>query len=102
RDPPAPVVDMSPAQYIVKVDRATGEPLSEAIEPSDLLVPAHRARHPVEIPAQFLASRLIHVTGNEGLVKLGLKGIERLGSRGGGPGGGGGGKPPDAEGGAAP
>lgn len=80
RDPPAPVVDMSPAQYIVKVDRTTGEALSDPIDPSDLLVHAHRDRHPAEIAAQFLASRLIHVTGNEGLVKLGLKGIERIGS----------------------
>jgi hypothetical protein len=50
---------MSPGQYIVKVDRATGEPLSDSIEPSDLLVHAHRDRHPAEIAAQFLASRLI-------------------------------------------
>jgi nucleoside-diphosphate-sugar epimerase len=71
---------MSPGQYIVKVDRATGEPLEGPIDPSDLLVHAHRDRHPAEIAAQFLASRLIHVTGNEGLVKLGLKGIERIGS----------------------
>ena len=62
-------LDMSPGQYIVKVDRATGEPLGDPIEPSDLLVHAHRDRHPVEIAAQFLASRLIHVTGNERLVK---------------------------------
>ncbi len=72
---------MSPSQYIVKVDRATGEPLSDPIEPADLLVHAHRDRHPVEIAAQFLASRLIHVTGNESLVKKGLKGIERIGAR---------------------
>jgi nucleoside-diphosphate-sugar epimerase len=72
---------MSPGQYIVKVDRATGEPLSDSIEPAELLVHAHRDRHPVEIAAQFLASRLIHVTGNEGLVKMGLKGVERLGTR---------------------
>ncbi len=58
--------------------RASRSP--KPIEPSDLLVHAHRDRHPVEITAQFLASRLIHLTGNEGLVKLGLKGIERLGS----------------------
>src|SRR4029453_8179205 len=70
----------SPARKLARANGAGGEPLSEAIEPSDLLVHAHRDRHPVEITAQFLASRLIHVTGNEGLVKLGLKGIERLGS----------------------
>jgi nucleoside-diphosphate-sugar epimerase len=74
-------VDMSPGQYIVKVDRATGEPLGDPIEPADLLVHAHRDRHPVEIAAQFLASRLIHVTGNERLVKAGLKGVEALGTR---------------------
>jgi nucleoside-diphosphate-sugar epimerase len=72
---------MSPSQYIVKVDRATGEPLSEPIDPADLLVHAHRDRHPVEIAAQFVASRLIHLTGNESLVKKGLKGIERVGAR---------------------
>jgi nucleoside-diphosphate-sugar epimerase len=72
---------MSPSQYIVKVDRATGEPLSDPIEPAELLVHAHRDRHPAEIAAQFLASRLIDVTGNEGLVKLGLRGIEKLGTR---------------------
>jgi len=70
---------MSPGQYIVKVDRNSGEPLGDPIEPSELLVHAHRDRHPVEIAAQFLASRLIHVTGNESLVKKGLKGVERLG-----------------------
>jgi nucleoside-diphosphate-sugar epimerase len=72
---------MSPSQYIVKVDRATGEPLSDPIDPADLLVHAHRDRHPVEIAAQFVASRLIHLTGNESLVKKGLKGIERVGAR---------------------
>ena len=35
----------------------------------------------MEIAAQFLASRLIHVTGNERLVKAGLKGVEALGAR---------------------
>jgi len=73
-------VDASPSQYIVKVDRATGEPLSDPIEPADLLVHAHRDRHPVEIAAQFLASRFIQVTGNERLVKGGLKLVERVGS----------------------
>jgi nucleoside-diphosphate-sugar epimerase len=74
-------VDMSPGQYIVKVDRATGEPLPDAIQPAELLVHAHRDLHPLEITAQFLASRLIHVTGNEGLVKRGLKAVESAGAR---------------------
>ena len=51
---------MSPGQYIVKVDRASGEPLTDPIEPGDLLVHAHRDHHPVEIAAQFFASRLVH------------------------------------------
>jgi len=75
-----PIVDMSPGQYIVKVDRASGEPFTDPIEPGDLLVHAHRDHHPIEIAAQFFASRLIHVTGNESLVKRGLRGIERLGA----------------------
>lgn len=77
----APDVDMAPTQYIVKVDRETGEPLDEAIDPAELLVHAHRDRHPVEIAAQFLASRLIQVTGNETLVKRGLGTLESVGSR---------------------
>jgi nucleoside-diphosphate-sugar epimerase len=75
------VVDMSPSRYIVKVDRATGEPLSDPIDPADLLVHAHRDHHPVEIAAQFLASRFIQATGNERLVKRGLKLVEAVGSR---------------------
>ena len=78
---PGPSLDMSPGQYIVKIDRASGEPQSDPIEPAELLVHAHRDRHPVEIAAQFVASRLVHVTGNESLVKKGLKGIEYLGAR---------------------
>ena len=74
-------MDMSPSRYIVKVERATGEPLSDPIDPADLLVHAHRDHHPVEIAAQFLASRFIQVTGNESFVKRGLRGIEALGSR---------------------
>ena len=83
RSKPAPrePVNTSPSRYIVKVDRATGEALSDPIEPAELLVHAHRDRHPVEIAAQFAASRLIRLTGNEALVKAGLRGIEKLGSR---------------------
>jgi len=72
---------MSPSQYIVKVDRRSGEPLPDPIEPEELLVHAHRDHHPVEIAAQFLASRLVQVTGNENLVKAGLRTLERTGAR---------------------
>jgi nucleoside-diphosphate-sugar epimerase len=74
-------VNTSPSRYVVKVDRATGEPLADPIDPADLLVHAHRDHHPVEIAAQFLASRLIRFTGNEGLVKRGLKAVEAVGAR---------------------
>jgi len=72
---------MSPARYIVKVDRATGVELTDAVDPAELLVHAHRDGHPAEIAAQFLASRLIRLTGNEALVKRGLKALDRLGAR---------------------
>jgi nucleoside-diphosphate-sugar epimerase len=75
----APAVDMSPSQYIVKVDRATGEVLPDPIDPAELLVHAHRDRHPVEIAAQYFASRLVGVTGNEGLVMRGLRLVESAG-----------------------
>ena len=73
-----------PSRYIVKVDRATGEALSDPIDPAELLVHAHRDNHPVEIAAQFLASRLVQVTGNESLVKEGLGRSRPLGAASGG------------------
>lgn len=74
-------IDTSPSQYIVKMDVATGEPLPGPIEPAALLVHAHRDRHPVQLAAQVLASRLIAVTGNEGLVKRSLRFANTLGRR---------------------
>ena len=74
-------IDTAPSRYIVKVDRATGAELEDPIEPSELLVHAHRDRHPAEIAAQFLASRLVQVTGNEALVKKALRTLDRLGGR---------------------
>ena len=76
---PEPVLDMSPSRYIMKIDRATGAEVKEPIEPHDLLVHAHRDNHPVEIAAQFAASRFIQLTGNEAFVKKGLTAINRLG-----------------------
>jgi len=75
-----PDVDMSPSRYIMKVDRATGAEVPGPIEPHELLVHAHRDNHPAEIAAQFAASRLIQVTGNEAFVKRGLKAVNRLGA----------------------
>ncbi len=74
-----PPLDVSPSRYIKKVDRLTGAEVDGPIDPEELLVHAHRDNHPVEIAAQFAASRFIQVTGNEALVKKGLKAVNRLG-----------------------
>ena len=78
---PAPEVDLLPSNYIAKIDRETGDEVPEEIEPGELLVHAHRDHHPLEIAAQFVASRLIEVTGNEALVNRGLRTLDRLGGR---------------------
>ncbi|HVQ30127.1 MAG TPA: hypothetical protein VMV21_11135, partial [Vicinamibacteria bacterium] len=49
--------DSAPGHYIVKVNRETGREIPGAIDPDDLLVHAHRDKHPLEIAAQFAASR---------------------------------------------
>jgi nucleoside-diphosphate-sugar epimerase len=74
-------IDTSPGRYIARIDRATGTELRDDIEPAELLVHAHRDHHPIEIAAQYLASRLIEVTGNEALVKGALRTVDRLGGR---------------------
>lgn len=65
--------DISPGRYIARVDAITGEEIEGPIDPDDLLVHAHRDRHPVEIGLQFAASRLIQVTRNERRVRQGLR-----------------------------
>jgi nucleoside-diphosphate-sugar epimerase len=72
-------LDLSPSRYIAKVDRATGRELSDPIRPEELLVHAHRDNHPVELAVQFMASRLVGLTGNESLVKRGVRGLNKLG-----------------------
>src|SRR6266568_4337235 len=74
-----PALDTSPSRYIMKVDRTTGAEVPGPIDPEELLVHAHRDNHPVEIAAQFAASRFIQLTGNEALVKRGLRAVDRLG-----------------------
>ena len=78
--PPASL-DLSPARYIKKVNRATGAELPGPIEPDELLVHAHRDNHPVEVAAQFLAGRLIRLTASETRVRDGLRTINELGAR---------------------
>ncbi|MET0556476.1 MAG: SDR family oxidoreductase, partial [Vicinamibacteria bacterium] len=77
----APVeVDASPARYIARVSRATGQELPGPIDPDELLVAAHRDHHPVEVAAQFLGNRLVQLTGREGAVGDGLRALNTVGS----------------------
>jgi nucleoside-diphosphate-sugar epimerase len=77
---PAPP-DVSPSRYIARVRMATGEEVREPIDPDELLVHAHRDHHPIEIAVQFVAGRLIRLTGNEEGVRAGMRSANTLGSR---------------------
>jgi nucleoside-diphosphate-sugar epimerase len=63
------------------VSLATGEEVPRLIEPEELLVNTHRDKHPVEIAAQFLASRLVRLTGNEDTVRAGMREVNSFGAR---------------------
>jgi len=78
--PPEPP-DFSPSRYIARVSRATGEELAGPIDPDELLVHAHRDDHPVEVAAQFMASRLLALTGNEARVGDLLRRVNGLGRK---------------------
>ena len=80
--PPAPPeADSSPSRYIARVDLKTGKEVPGPIDPDELLVHAHRDHHPVQLTAQFLASRFIQVTGNERFVRDGLRLLNRAGAK---------------------
>ncbi len=76
--PKAPAAD-SPTRYIARVDRGSGQEIPGEIRPEELLVHAHRDNHPAELAVQFLASRLVRLTGNETLVSRGVRGINKVG-----------------------
>jgi nucleoside-diphosphate-sugar epimerase len=78
---PPPAVDDDPTRYIVRVDRRTGEVIEGPIDPDELLVHAHRDNHPAEVAASFLAGRVLRLTGNEELVRKGMRAVNGLGSR---------------------
>ncbi len=71
--------ESSPSRYIAKVSLATGKEILRPLDPDDLLVSAHRDKNPIEVTAQFLASRAISWTGNEQTVKDGLRKVNLLG-----------------------
>lgn len=83
--PPEPVWDTSPSRYIAQVSRATGQEVMRPIDPDELLVHAHRDNHPLEVAAQFLASRVVGMTGDEGTVRRALA-VRALGAATGSPG----------------
>ena len=71
--------ESSPSRYIAKVSLATGKEVLRPIDPDELLVGAHRDKNPIDVTAQYLASRLIQWTGNENAVKDGLRKVNLLG-----------------------
>jgi nucleoside-diphosphate-sugar epimerase len=78
RPPATDATDDSPSRYIARVSLATGREHPGLIEPAELLVHAHRDKHPVEVVSQFLASRLVTLTRSEAAVRKGLKQVNRL------------------------
>ncbi|MBK9963352.1 MAG: SDR family oxidoreductase [Holophagales bacterium] len=71
----------SPSRYIARMSSVTGREVLRPIDPDELLIQAHRDKNPLEVTAQFLASRLIQVTGNEDAVRDAMKKINELGTR---------------------
>ena len=76
---PDPAHDTAPALYIARISRRTGEEVPGPIEPDELLVHAHRDQHPAQVLAQFLGSRLVQITGREGLVESLLRKVNAVG-----------------------
>src|SRR3954471_19080434 len=77
---PDPAHDTAPSLYIARISRQTGREVPGPIDPDELLVHAHRDQHPAEVLAQFLGSRLVQLTGREGLVETTLRGLNTLGA----------------------
>ncbi|MGZ6987887.1 MAG: SDR family oxidoreductase [Thermoanaerobaculia bacterium] len=71
--------ESSPSRYIAKVSFVTGKEILRPIDPDNLLVNAHRDKNPIDVTAQYLASRVIQWTGNEDAVKDGLRKVNLLG-----------------------
>jgi nucleoside-diphosphate-sugar epimerase len=71
---------MSPERYVVRVERATGRELPGPIAPAELLIHAHRDRRPMELVTQFLASRLVELTGSDWIARLSIEGLRNLAS----------------------
>ncbi len=73
--------ESSPSRYIAKISLVTRKEVLRPIDPEELLVHAHRDKNPIDVTAQFVASRLIQLTGNEEGVRDGLKRMNSLGAK---------------------
>jgi nucleoside-diphosphate-sugar epimerase len=73
--------DPSPSRYIARIDKRTGVERPGPIEPDELLVHSHRDLHPIEVGAQFVASRLIRLTGREHAVDAGIRRVNAVGGK---------------------
>lgn len=70
----------SPSRYIAKISLTSRKEILRPIDPDELLVSAHRDKNPIEVTAQYVASRLIQLTGNEEKVREGLRKVNTLGA----------------------
>jgi nucleoside-diphosphate-sugar epimerase len=73
--------DNAPDRYIARVNRTTGEEIPGPIDPDELLVHAHRDKHPLEVVAQVMASRALAFTGNEERVGDILRRVNGVGAK---------------------
>src|SRR5688572_25439610 len=73
--------DDSPSRYIARIDKRTGAEIPGPIDPGELLVHAHRDLHPVEVAIQFMASRLVGLTGREDVVDAGVRRANAVGAK---------------------
>src|SRR5262245_49864663 len=79
--PPEPeTLPSTPERYIARIGYASDQEVPGPIDPAELLVHAHRDKHPVEVLAAFLASRLLGITRNEKAVRGGLRFLNRVGT----------------------
>lgn len=77
----AEATDSSPSRYIQRISLRTGKEIPGPIAPPELLVQSHRDRHPVDVAVQFLASRIVQLTGDDRAGWHRMKQINRLGRR---------------------
>jgi nucleoside-diphosphate-sugar epimerase len=77
----AKATDSSPSRYIQRIGLRTGHEIRGPIDPQELLVQSHRDRHPADVFVQYLASRIVQLTGDERAAWQRMKQINRVGRR---------------------